>query len=86
MTDQIPATVTFKCFVCGAKHEMPRFEHSPAAPPPGWLPHVLWMQDSDDGILRTVSLMTCSNPKCLIDLLEQKPKASDLWMTPTAQA
>lgn len=84
--DQNQEQMTFKCFACGKAHRMPRLEQAPAFIPPGWLVHSLWMQDADSGILRTVSITTCESRLCLQRLLEQNPKASDLWMTPTAQA
>lgn len=78
--------ITFKCFSCGKKHQMPQQKEGPACVPPLWLVHSLWMQDQEDGILRTVSIVTCENRLCLQKLLEVQPKASDLWMTPTATA
>lgn len=78
--------ITFKCFACSKAHPMPREADRPAFLPPGWLAHSLWMQDAESGILRTVSITTCESRICLQKLLEQQPKASDLWMTPTAQA
>lgn len=81
-----PEVITFKCFACGKTHPMPRRDEGPASIPPLWLVHSLWMQDTDDGILRTVSIVTCENRTCLARLIEVQPKASDLWVTPTAKA
>lgn len=78
--------ITFKCFVCGKTHQMPKMEAGPSSVPQGWVPHSLWMQEVDGGILRTVTIVTCESRTCAAKLITLEPKASDLWMTPTATA